>query len=168
MCMSSTSCHKSVNECKIHTANKKQRCFLKEAAKEGAKSQMTHRHGCVIVYDGNIIARGHNKHVQCNSTTREFSTHAEVDAIRNASRKCRRLLPHCELYVVRVACEKWNCCLKYSKPCFQCRQFISKSGIKNVFYSSNYNFDQIFTSSCRLKIHEKETGRVGYERCILK
>lgn len=61
--------------------------------------------GCVIVKDGNIIARGFNNVTATNDPT----AHAEVDAIRKA---CKELgtfqLDGCELY---TSCEPCPMCL---------------------------------------------------------
>jgi tRNA(adenine34) deaminase len=57
--------------------------------------------GCVIVRDGNIIARGHN----LRETLKEATAHAEILAIKEA---CRALggwrLPNCEMYVTLEPC----------------------------------------------------------------
>jgi guanine deaminase len=61
--------------------------------------------GCVIVKNGNIIARGFNNVISSNDPT----AHAEVDAIRKA---CKELgtfqLDDCELY---TSCEPCPMCL---------------------------------------------------------
>lgn len=134
------------------TANDRMKFFLAMAAKEGTKSGMSHRHGCVVVHRGRIIAKGHNKIRR--DAKEDFSVHAEVDAIRNASKNFKRLLPDSELYVVRVSCERFDNSLKYSKPCPSCSKFISKIGIKKTFYSTNEEFERViahhFGIECRL------------------
>lgn len=58
--------------------------------------------GAVIVKDGEIIARGMNRVTASNDPT----AHAEVSAIREASKKLGRFnLSGCEIY---TSCEPWS------------------------------------------------------------
>jgi deoxycytidylate deaminase len=111
-----------------HT-NEKQRYFLNRAARIAMKSTMTHKHGAVIVRGDEIIAEGFNHHFV--HMYHRFSIHAEADAIYKVKRHPN--LPDCELYVVRIGPQ----CLKYSKPCADCRKCIEKHGIKKTYYSTN-------------------------------
>lgn len=133
-----------LDEGSAKNVNIRMKCYLDKAAKEGIKSCMAHKHGCVIVYDGIVIAKGHNKWRK-DSDKENYSVHAEVDAIRRAGKKYKYLLPRSDLYVVRVACAEFERCFKYSKPCSTCQKFIRKLGIKRVFYSTNAEFE------CRLQ-----------------
>ncbi len=76
---------------------------MKEAlnlAKE-AMSQGETPVGCVIVKDGNIIAKGRNRTEELISTTR----HAEIEAIESACKVLsRKNLSDCELYVTLEPC----------------------------------------------------------------
>jgi len=81
------------------------------------KSNLTHKHGCVLVKNDMIISCGYNyKPHKCNSKTSItsknskqlkndneqrmiFSTHAEMSAIKRANKK---QLTNCDLYVVRI------------------------------------------------------------------
>jgi guanine deaminase len=57
--------------------------------------------GAVIVHDGRIIARGHNTVVNTNDPT----AHAEVNAIREASRVLGRFdLSDCDIYTTCEPC----------------------------------------------------------------
>lgn len=58
--------------------------------------------GCVIVYDDKIIARGYNRRNTDNNTT----SHAEMNAIRKASKKLGDWrLEGCTLYVTLEPCQ---------------------------------------------------------------
>lgn len=60
--------------------------FISEAAHEANKSQIYHQHGCVIVCNGRIVAKGHN-HSRCTSSDgliKDTCTcHAEIAALRS-------------------------------------------------------------------------------------
>lgn len=56
--------------------------------------------GCVIVYDGKIIGRGHNRRVQNNSVV----LHAEMDALENAGRQKACVYQNCTLYTTLSPC----------------------------------------------------------------
>lgn len=96
------------------------------------KSNMIHKHGCIIVKNGIIISSGFNmrfsqdKQKTCSDIS---SLHAEMSAIRNCN---KQLISDSDLYIVRV-----GSALRYSKPCKVCEKKIVKSGIKNVYYSIN-------------------------------
>ena len=58
--------------------------------------------GCVIVYEGKIIARGYNR----RNTDKNTISHAEMNAIRKASRKLGDWrLEGCTMYVTLEPCQ---------------------------------------------------------------
>lgn len=58
--------------------------------------------GCVIVYEGKIIARGYNR----RNTDRNTISHAEMNAIRRASRKLGDWrLEGCTIYITLEPCQ---------------------------------------------------------------
>ena len=59
--------------------------FMKEAIRQAKKAEALEEVpiGCVIVYEGKIIARGYNR----RNTDRNTLSHAELNAIRKASKK---------------------------------------------------------------------------------
>jgi guanine deaminase len=74
--------------------------------------------GAVLVKDGKIIAKGHNLVIKSNDPT----SHAEVTAIRMASKKLQRFdLSDCEIY---TTCE----------PCPMCLGAILWARIGKVYY----------------------------------
>jgi len=91
------------------------RYALKEAYKAYGKDEAPV--GAVIVFDGKIIARGHNEREKKNDPT----LHAEITAIRKAARKLGSWrLDGCEMYVTL-------------EPCTMCAGAILQARIKKLF-----------------------------------
>mgnify|MGYP001027065754 CR=1 FL=1 len=127
-------------------SNEKQRRFLDIAAKIAEKSPMyPHKHGAIIVYRDKIISSGFNYYVG------DFSIHAEVAAISHIKKKNKNILIDCDIYVVRIGPKSFNNPLKYSRPCPNCQNTIIKNNIKNAYYSTSYEYDNI-----RNIIHKKK------------
>lgn len=75
--------------------------------------------GAVVVKNGEIIGQGHNRVLSSNDPT----AHAEVTAIRDASKNLRRFdLSDCEIYVNGM-------------PCPMCMSAIFWSRIKKIHYA---------------------------------
>lgn len=92
--------------------------YMKEALKEAKKSynKMEIPVGAVIVKDGIIVGRGHNLKENKNDST----NHAEIMAIRNASKKIKSWrLSDCTMYVTL-------------EPCPMCAGALIQSRIKKV------------------------------------
>ncbi len=86
---------------KVLTADEK---FMKEALKEARKAYRLGEVpiGCVIVYDGKIIARGYNR----RNTDKSTLCHAEITAIKKASKSLGDWrLEGCTLYVTLEPCQ---------------------------------------------------------------
>ena len=77
--------------------------------------------GSVLVRDGKIIGRGHNKRVQDGDPI----THAEIDCLRNAGR-----------------IGSYNNTVLYSTlmPCYLCAGAVVQFGIKKVYAGENETF----------------------------
>lgn len=94
------------------------RCALKEAQKAMEKDEVPV--GCVIVLDGVIIARAHNK----KETNNNPLGHAEMIAIQKATKKLGDWrLKDCEMYVTL-------------EPCLMCCGALIQSRIKKVYYGA--------------------------------
>lgn len=90
-----------IREAGTVTADEK---FMKEAKKQAMKAYALREVpiGCVIVYDGKIIARGYNR----RNTDKNTVSHAEINAIRKASKKLGDWrLEGCTLYVTLEPCQ---------------------------------------------------------------
>ena len=130
---------KSENPENFKISNKKHHLFLSKAAELALKSNMLQKHGAIIVYKNKIIATGYNE--ICNYMNNNYSIHAEVSAISKLFYN-KKLLELCDIYVVRVASATFDNCLKNSKPCKNCTNFILKYNLRNIYYSTNYEFDK--------------------------
>lgn len=100
--------------------------FLKIALKEAliAFNKNEVPVGAVIVKDGKILAKAHNKKEEQN----DVLSHAEILAIKKASKKIGDWrLKDCVMYVTL-------------KPCSMCLSVINQSRISKVFYILEDNF----------------------------
>ena len=89
-----------------------------EEAREGISAGHGGPFGCVIVKDGIIIGRGHNRVVQKKDPT----CHGEMEAIRNACKVLETFdLTGCELYTT-------------AEPCPMCFGAILWANIRKVYY----------------------------------
>ena len=113
--------------------DERQELFLKKASQLALKSDMQHRHGCIIVDNrtDEIIATGFNR--RATHLYHTFSSHAESEALRKLKKSMDPL--YLEMYVVRIGPESLGHPLKMSKPCEGCEKQILKSGIARVYYS---------------------------------
>ena len=78
--------------------------FMKEAIRQAKKARALEEVpiGCVIVRDGKIIARGYNR----RNTDKNTLSHAELNAIRKASKKLGDWrLEGCTMYVTLEPCQ---------------------------------------------------------------
>jgi len=103
------------------------------------KSGMNHRHGAVVVRNGEIVAEGYNYEVPDYKTT--FSVHAEADALSKIKHLGKQFLSQCDMIVVRVGPTTLEHTTKLSMPCPMCRSKIEQLGIRKVYYTTNDDFD---------------------------
>ena len=100
--------------------------YMREAIKTGMEGMRANHggpFGCVIVKNGEIIARGYNKVLLLNDPT----AHAEVTAIREACKVLNDFqLTDCEIY---TTCE----------PCPMCMGAIYWARPKKVYYANTRN-----------------------------
>ena len=78
--------------------------FMREAIRQAKKAYALDEVpiGCVIVYEGKIIARGYNR----RNTDKNTLSHAELIAIKNASRKLGDWrLEGCTMYITLEPCQ---------------------------------------------------------------
>ena len=96
--------------------------FMKKAIKQAKKAAGINEVpiGCVIVKDGEVVAKGYNRRNTDHSTL----SHAEITAIRRASKKLKDWrLEDCTLYVTL-------------EPCRMCAGAIVQARIKRVVVGS--------------------------------
>ena len=78
--------------------------FMREAIRQAKKAYALGEApiGCVIVREGKIIARGYNR----RNTEKNALAHAELAAIKKASKKCGDWrLEDCTMYVTLEPCQ---------------------------------------------------------------
>jgi len=100
--------------------------------------------GSVLVKDGKIVGRGHNKRVQDNDPM----THAEIDCLRNAG---------------RVGSYKGAVLYSTLMPCYLCAGAVVQFGIKKVYAGESKTF-----SGARefMESHGVEVIDLNSEECI--
>jgi cytosine/creatinine deaminase len=79
--------------------------------------------GSVLVHDGQILGRGHNRRVQRGSVV----LHGEMDALENAGRQPARVYRACTIYTTL-------------SPCAMCSGTILLYGIPRVVVGENQTF----------------------------
>lgn len=109
--------------------------------------------GAVVVYDGKIISRGHNRR-----TKKQIATaHAEIEAIEKACKKLNSWrIPECEIYVTL-------------EPCPMCMGAMLNARIKKVYFGAYEAKGRSLTdklASANLLNHTIEVeGGVMQEEC---
>src|SRR5512136_691190 len=97
------------------------RKFMRMAIREAEKGMRRNEggpFGAVIVKDGKVVARAHNRVIKTNDPT----AHAEVVAIRKATAKLKRFdLSDCEIY---ASCE----------PCPMCFAAIHWAKMRTLYF----------------------------------
>ena len=127
--------------------------FMKIAiaqAYKGIRKKQGGPFGAVIVKKGKIIAQAHNTVLLTNDPT----AHAEINAIRKASRKLKKFdLSDCEIYS--------NC-----EPCPMCFSAIHWAQIKTIYYgatlkdSTKAGFNELAITDEQLKKMSKSKVRL--------
>ncbi len=109
--------------------------------------------GAVVVCDGKVIARGHNRR-----TKRQVATaHAEIEAIEKACKKLKSWrIPECELYVTL-------------EPCPMCMGAALNARIKKIYFGAPEDKGRSLTqeiANANLLNHTVEVeGGVMKEEC---
>mgnify|MGYP000873264378 CR=1 FL=1 len=96
--------------------------FMKEAIRQAKKARALEEVpiGCVIVHEGKIIARGYNR----RNTDKNTLSHAELNAIRKASKKLGDWrLEGCTMYVTL-------------EPCPMCAGAILNARVSRVYFGA--------------------------------
>lgn len=100
--------------------------------------------GSVIVRDGQILGRGHNRRVQHNDPM----AHAEIDCLQNAG---------------RIGNYKDTTLYSTLMPCYLCAGAVVQFGIKKVIVGENKTFDG---AEDFMKQHGVEVINLQNEECI--
>ena len=128
--------------------------YMKEAIRQAKKARVLEEVpiGCVIVSDGKIIARGYNR----RNTDKNTLSHAELNAIRKASKKLGDWrLEECTLYVTL-------------EPCSMCAGALINSRIKKVYIGASDEKTGAVGSVLNLLDDYTFNHKVEYEKGILQ
>lgn len=120
--------------------------FMKAAIDEAklGLSQQGIPIGSVLVKDGKIVGRGHNKRIQDNDPI----THAEIDCLRNAG---------------RVGSYTGTTLYSTLMPCYLCAGAVVQFGIKKVYAGESATFSG---AKEFMEAHGVEVIDLNLEECI--
>ncbi len=123
---------------------------LKEAQK--AYNKMDVPVGCVIVYNGKIIAKGYNKREKEQNVIK----HAEIEAIDKACRALKSWrLNNCTIYTTLF-------------PCPMCASAIQQSRISKLVYLNDTNNKILNDISLNILFNENLNHRVKIDKISLE
>ena len=128
--------------------------FMNYALKEAQKAynKMDVPVGCVIVYNGKIIARGYNKREKDQNVIK----HAEIEAIDKACKALKSWrLNDCTIYTTLF-------------PCPMCASAIQQSRISKLVYVNNTNNKALNDISLNILFNENLNHRVKIDKIFLE
>lgn len=128
--------------------------FMNYALKEAQKAynKMDVPVGCVIVYNGKIIARGYNKREKDQNVIK----HAEIEAIDKACKALKSWrLNDCTIYTTLF-------------PCPMCASAIQQSRISKLVYLNDTNNKVLNDISLNILFNENLNHRVKIDKISLE
>ena len=128
--------------------------YMKEAIKQAKKAYEKGEVpiGAVIVKDGKIIARAHNK----REIEMKATAHSEIIAIEKACKKVKNWrLTDCDLYVTL-------------EPCPMCAGAILNSRIKNLYFGAYDKKSGAVVSNLNMLDYEFCNHRTTYQARVLE
>lgn len=128
--------------------------FMNYALKEAQKAykKMDVPVGCVIVYNGKVIARGYNKREKDQNVIK----HAEIEAIDKACKALKSWrLNDCTIYTTLF-------------PCPMCASAIQQSRISKLVYLNDTNNKVLNDISLNILFNENLNHRVKIDRISLE
>jgi pyrimidine deaminase RibD-like protein len=102
--------------------------YMEKAIELAHSSKCRHRHGCVVVKNGKIIAKSTNKKVGDPSVEFRLALHAEFAAVVAAGTQASGAT----VYVARVQADGSPA---LSKPCKKCESMMKRSGVSKVVWT---------------------------------
>ena len=125
------------------------RMALREAERGGREGEVPV--GAILVRDGKVLARAHNKPIQLNDPT----AHAEILALRRAALKLRNYrLEGCDLYVT-------------IEPCTMCAGAIVHSRLRRLIFGAPDPKAGACGTALRVMNHRRLNHRVDIARGVL-
>jgi creatinine deaminase len=112
--------------------------------------------GSVIVYQGEIIGRGHNRRVQQGSAV----LHGEMDAFENAGRQPASVYRECTLYTTLSPCAMCSgAILLYGIPRVVVGENVTFTGEEELLRSRGVDVEVLQDDSCVKMMKSFITGR---------
>ena len=102
--------------------------------------------GCVLVRNGEVIARGHNRRIQRNSTI----FHAEMDCLEAAGRQTAAFYRECTIYTTLSPCAMCSGAIRlYGIPRVVIGENKTFRGDENLLHASHIHIDVLDSKECQ-------------------
>jgi len=105
--------------------------FIDECKRLSRLSNLMHKHGAVVLMNGEIVGRGYNYYDKSHAS---MSIHSEASAIIDARKRIsKKDFKKCTLLVVRTNNQNE---LRLSRPCIKCRELCEYYNLDRIIYST--------------------------------
>jgi cytosine deaminase len=118
--------------------------------------------GCVLVRDGQVIARGHNRRIQRNSVI----LHAEMDCLESGGRQTAAFYKECTLYTTLSPCAMCSGAIRlYGIPRVVIGENKTFRGDETLLQTNNVQIDVLDSRECQelLANYIKDNHSIWYE-----
>jgi len=118
--------------------------------------------GCVLVRNGQVIARGHNRRIQRNSVI----LHAEMDCLESGGRQTAAFYKECTIYTTLSPCAMCSGAIRlYGIPRVVIGENKTFRGDEDLLRTNNIQIDILDSKECQeiLENYIKENHSTWYE-----
>jgi len=118
--------------------------------------------GCVLVRDGQVIARGHNRRIQRNSVI----LHAEMDCLESGGRQTAAFYKECTIYTTLSPCAMCSGAIRlYGIPRVVIGENKTFRGDESILQANNVQIDILDSRECQelLANYIKDNHSIWYE-----
>jgi creatinine deaminase len=118
--------------------------------------------GCVLVRNGQVIARGHNRRIQRNSVI----LHAEMDCLESGGRQTAAFYKECTIYTTLSPCSMCSGAIRlYGIPRVVIGENKTFRGDEDLLRTNNIHIDILDSKECEeiLQNYIKENHSIWYE-----
>jgi cytosine deaminase len=118
--------------------------------------------GCVLVRNGQVIARGHNRRIQRNSVI----LHAEMDCLESGGRQTAAFYKECTIYTTLSPCAMCSGAIRlYGIPRVVIGENKTFRGDEDLLRKNNIQIDVLDSKECQeiLENYIKENHSTWYE-----
>jgi len=123
--------------------------------------------GCVLVRNGQVIARGHNRRIQRNSVI----LHAEMDCLESGGRQTAAFYKECTLYTTLSPCAMCSGTIRlYGIPRVVIGENKTFRGDEGILRANNIHIDILDSEECQelLENYIKQNHSIWYEDIGMK